>query len=73
MGDELWFQKFGVGSATVMSTALSVGYAFWTIRGGYLLASALSSLSAWRMVDPLPVLGRRDSWITDPGIDALAQ
>ncbi len=26
-----------------------------------------------RLVDPLPVLRRRDSWITDPGIDALAR
>ena len=32
----------------------------WLIRGGVLLSSVLSSLPAWRMVDPLPVLGRLD-------------
>ena len=29
----------------------------WLIRGGVLLSSVLSSLPAWQMVDPLPVLG----------------
>jgi hypothetical protein len=45
-----------VGSAMLLTSALSVGYVFWTIRGGYLLATMLSTLPAWRMVDPLPVL-----------------
>ena len=37
-------------------TVLTAGYAAWTIRGGYLLSSLLSTLPAWRMMDPLPVL-----------------
>lgn len=39
-----------------MSTAVTVGYVYWTIRGGYLLASVMSSLPAWKLIDPLPVL-----------------
>jgi len=34
-----------------------VGYLLWLIRGGTLMGSVLSSLPAWRLVDPLPVLG----------------
>ena len=45
-------------SVFVASTGLSVGYVLWLLRGGALLASLLSSLPAWRLVDPLPVLGR---------------
>ena len=40
------------------STSLSVGYVIWLLRGGVLLSSLLSSLPAWRLVDPLPVLSR---------------
>ena len=32
----------------------------WLLRGGALLASLLSSLPAWRLIDPLPVLSRVD-------------
>ena len=39
-----------------MTTGLSVGYVMWLLRGGMLLSSILSSLPAWRLVDPLPVL-----------------
>jgi hypothetical protein len=45
-------------SVFVASTGLSVGYVLWLLRGGALLASLLSSLPAWRLIDPLPVLGR---------------
>lgn len=45
-----------------LSLGLSVGYAIWLVRGGVLLSSLLSSLPAWRWVDPLPVLAHlRDS------------
>ncbi len=46
-----------VGSSAGISTGLSVGYLIWLIRGGTLVGSMLSSLPAWRFVDPLPVLG----------------
>lgn len=45
-----------IGSSAGISTGLSVGYLIWLIRGGTLVGSVLSSLPAWRFVDPLPVL-----------------
>ncbi len=45
-----------VGSTVALSTGLSVGYVVWLARGGLLLASMLSSMPAWRLVDPLPIL-----------------
>ncbi|MBN1765387.1 MAG: hypothetical protein JW860_09035, partial [Sedimentisphaerales bacterium] len=48
-----------VGTVSSVSGALSVGYAVWALRGGSLLASVLSSMPAWRLLDPLPVL---DNW-----------
>jgi alpha-D-ribose 1-methylphosphonate 5-triphosphate synthase subunit PhnG len=48
-----------LGSAIVSSIGLSVGYVVWLLRGGVLLASLLSSLPAWQVLDPLPILVRR--------------
>src|ERR1051326_2872585 len=48
------------GSIAVGSFGLTVGYVLWLLRGGALLASLLSSLPAWRLIDPLPVLSRVD-------------
>ncbi|MGR8921720.1 MAG: hypothetical protein ACU85V_19075, partial [Gammaproteobacteria bacterium] len=45
-----------VGSTVALSTGISVGYVVWLARGGLLLASMLSSMPAWRLVDPLPIL-----------------
>ena len=53
---ELVLTKAKVGSTVAVSTGLSVGYVMWLIRGGVLVSSMLSSLPAWRFVDPLPVL-----------------
>ena len=47
--------KFTVGSVAVASLGVTVGYVIWTIKGGYLLASVLSTLPAWRFMDPLPI------------------
>jgi hypothetical protein len=52
-------------ASTILATAaaamgLSVGYVIWLLRGGVLLSSLLSSLPAWRLVDPLPIVGRID-------------
>ena len=46
-----------VGSSMVLTSGLSVGYIIWLVRGGVLLSSVLSSLPAWRFIDPLPILG----------------
>jgi hypothetical protein len=49
-----------VAALAASSLGLSVGYVLWLLRGGVLLSSLLSSLPAWRLVDPLPILGRLD-------------
>jgi hypothetical protein len=45
-----------VGSSLTVTAGLSVGYVVWLARSGVLLSSVLSSLPAWRFIDPLPVL-----------------
>jgi len=47
------------GAAVAMSGSLSAGYVLWLVRGGVLMSSVLSSLPAWRVIDPLPVLARQ--------------
>ena len=47
-----------LGSGAAISTGLSVGYVAWLLRSGIILTSVLSSLPAWRFIDPLPVLSR---------------
>jgi VCBS repeat-containing protein len=49
------------GVASAGTIGLSVVYILWTIRAGYLLASLLSSMPAWRFIDPLPILDQFDS------------
>ena len=50
-----------LGTSTAATTALSVGYIAWLARGGLLLSSFLSSMPAWRLIDPVPVLAYLDS------------
>ena len=45
-------------SSVATGASMSVGYVLWLLRGGLLMTSLLSSLPAWRFVDPLPVMGR---------------
>ena len=45
-------------STAAVTSGLSVGYVLWMTRGGLLVASLLSSLPAWRLVDPIPVLAQ---------------
>lgn len=44
------------GHAAGVTLAFTAGYVVWTIKGGYLMASFLSSLPAWQSMDPLPIL-----------------
>lgn len=44
---------FTVGTVTAAGT---LGYILWSLRGGVLVAAALSQFPTWRMIDPLPVL-----------------
>jgi VCBS repeat-containing protein len=57
---QLHLDKTTVASSLVVSTGLSVGYVLWLVRGGVLLSSLLSTLPAWRLIDPLPILGYLD-------------
>jgi Bacterial Ig domain len=59
------------GTVFAASTSLSVGYVIWLLRGGVLLSSLLSSLPAWRLVDPLPVLARLSDGSDDEDDDSL--
>jgi hypothetical protein len=47
-----------VGFSVAAGTTVSAGYVIWLLRGGVLATSLMSSLRAWRFVDPLPVLTR---------------
>ena len=47
-----------VGSTVAITGAMSVGYVMWLLRGGLLLSSLLSSMPAWHVIDPMPVLAR---------------
>lgn len=52
------FYYHGIVNSTIAVTgSISVGYVVWMIRGGVLMSSILSSLPAWKMIDPLPILG----------------
>jgi hypothetical protein len=44
------------GASIAVTMGLSIGYVIWLTRGGLLLASLLSSLPAWRLIDPIAVL-----------------
>ncbi|MBW2415979.1 MAG: cadherin domain-containing protein, partial [Deltaproteobacteria bacterium] len=46
-------------SAIGITAALSAGYLLWLTQGGLLLASLVSSMPAWRLIDPVPILSRR--------------
>jgi hypothetical protein len=60
-----WKQQFSenggidyiaAGSAAGVSSALTVGYVFWMLRGGSLALGLLAQMPAWRFMDPLVVL-----------------
>ena len=56
-------------SSVTAGAGMSVGYVLWLLRGGLLITSLLSSLPAWRFVDPLPVMGRLKGDGEDDDID----
>jgi sugar lactone lactonase YvrE len=60
-----------VVSSVAVSGSLSVGYVLWLLRGGLLLSSLLSSLPAWSVIDPMPVLSRSGHDEDDEGDDPL--
>ncbi|HEX8524521.1 MAG TPA: choice-of-anchor C family protein [Tepidisphaeraceae bacterium] len=48
------------GTASFVTFGMSLVYVLWTIRAGYLVASLLSTMPTWRVVDPLPILDHFD-------------
>ncbi len=68
------FEKTIVGSSITLTTGLSIGYVIWLVRGGVLLSSVLSTLPAWRMIDPLPVISSLNGSLgdDDKNADSLA-
>ncbi len=58
--DTLSSEQLVLGTTTVATTALSIGYIVWLLRGGSLFASLMASLPAWSEFDPLPIL---DSYV----------
>ena len=56
--------------------SFSVGYALLLTRGGLLLSSLISSMPAWRLIDPLHVLarlgaGKREEGEDEESLDSL--
>ena len=47
-------------ATTVTLSGVSIGLVSWILHGGALAASMLANLPAWRMIDPIAVLGYRD-------------
>ncbi len=72
--ENTYFEKTVVGSSITVTTGLSIGYVIWLVRGGVLLSSVLSSLPAWRMIDPLPVISSLNGSLDndDENSDSLA-
>jgi hypothetical protein len=60
LSEEGRLEASALAVAAAATLGLSVGYVIWLLRGGVLISSLLSSLPAWRLVDPLPILGRLD-------------
>ena len=54
-----------IGNSLMLSAGMSVGYVVWLARSGVLLSSVISSLPAWRFMDPLPVLSNFNSEIIE--------
>ena len=55
--NQLSAARIALGSSLTVTSGLSVGYFLYLLRGGAIMSSMLTSLPAWRFVDPLPILG----------------
>ncbi len=54
--EQISLEKKIVGSTVAVTGSVSIGYVMWLLRGGVLVSSLLSSLPAWHIIDPMPVL-----------------
>ena len=74
VGGKLDLNSTFVGSAILMSTGLSVGYVLWLVRGGMLMSTLLSSMPAWRLLDPLPILaGKLDEEDDEESLETILE
>lgn len=64
------FEANVTAASAAAGMSVSVGYVVWMLRGGVLVSALLSSIPAWRLVDPLPVLGHMDDDGDEDGDDA---
>ncbi len=68
-GDQ--FEYVLTTSIAVSTISATAGYILWSLRGGCLMATLVSSLPAWSHFDPLPVLEsgprHRQNGTSDPG------
>jgi hypothetical protein len=55
MADEGPFVEYTAGTVFITAVALTAGFIFWAVKGGFLVASFLSQVPAWKYVDPLPI------------------
>ncbi len=53
-------EQLVVSSAVALTSGLSIGYIVMLVRGGLLVGSIVSSLPAWTLIDPVPVLQNFD-------------
>ncbi|MEO8630786.1 MAG: hypothetical protein ABI612_22215, partial [Betaproteobacteria bacterium] len=56
--DQISLEKKIIGSTVAVTVSVSIGYVMWLLRGGVLMSSLLSSLPAWHIIDPMPVLSQ---------------
>jgi hypothetical protein len=57
--DDIEYNKAVLSTSIAVATGLSMGYVAWLLRSGILLSSLLSSMPAWRFLDPLPILAEK--------------
>ncbi|MFM7073406.1 MAG: cadherin domain-containing protein, partial [Planctomycetota bacterium] len=55
MAPEGPFVEYTAGTVFITAVALTAGFIFWAVKGGFLVASFLSQVPAWKYVDPLPI------------------
>ena len=73
--DNDYSEKF-IGGTLAVSAGMSAGYVVWLARSGVLLTSVLSSLPAWRFMDPLPILstfGKEDMNSDQESLESIVE
>ena len=59
--NELETHTFFENSLVTGSIIATAGYVLWTLRGGVLVATMMTSFPSWKFIDPLPVLDSFES------------